>query len=119
KQLWGTEGLKDFFRWPLLPLGRMTDGELIPEVAPEEGLAPQDQEASRQDRRISDFIRRMDERYENKTANGHGSSYPLFPYPKLIDNQQKINALSMQLSAHLLGLFDRRSRSLIRVYPVE
>jgi hypothetical protein len=31
KQVWGEEGLKDLLRWPLLPLGRMTDGDPVPE----------------------------------------------------------------------------------------
>jgi hypothetical protein len=31
KQVWGEEGLKDFLRWPLLPLGMMTDGDPVPE----------------------------------------------------------------------------------------
>jgi hypothetical protein len=38
KQVWGEQGLKDFLRWPLLPLGMMTDGDLIPEVAPEQAF---------------------------------------------------------------------------------
>jgi hypothetical protein len=59
KQVWGEEGLKDLLRWPLLPLGMMTDGNLVPEVAPEDGVSPQDEEQSRQDRRISELIDRL------------------------------------------------------------
>jgi hypothetical protein len=57
KQVWGEEGLKDFLRWPLLPLGMMTDGNLLPEVPLEEG-APADVEAYRQHRRIDEFLAR-------------------------------------------------------------
>jgi hypothetical protein len=56
KQVWGEQGLKDFLRWPLLPLGMMTDGDLIPEVAPEQ--APEHEEHSRQRRRIDEFVSR-------------------------------------------------------------
>jgi hypothetical protein len=59
KQVWGEEGLKDLLRWPLLPLGMMTDGDLVPEVAPEDGVSPKDEERSRQDRRISELIDRL------------------------------------------------------------
>jgi hypothetical protein len=31
EQVWGEEGLKDLLRWPLLPLGRMTDGNPVPD----------------------------------------------------------------------------------------
>lgn len=31
KQIWGKKGVKDLLRWPLLPLGVMTDGDLVPE----------------------------------------------------------------------------------------
>jgi hypothetical protein len=58
KQLWGEEGLQDFLRWPLLPLGMMTDGDLIPDVASEQGVPPEDEEDSRQLRRIDEFINR-------------------------------------------------------------
>jgi hypothetical protein len=59
KQVWGEEGLKDFLRWPLLPLGMMTDGDLVPDVAPEDVVSPKDEERFRQDRRISDLIHRL------------------------------------------------------------
>jgi hypothetical protein len=59
KQVWGEQGLRDLLRWPLLPLGRMTDGDLVPEVAPEEGVSPKDEERSRQHRRISELIDRL------------------------------------------------------------
>jgi hypothetical protein len=39
KQLWGEEGLKDLLRWPLLPLGRMTDGNPVPEGACERRIS--------------------------------------------------------------------------------
>jgi hypothetical protein len=58
KQVWGEEGLQDFLQWPLLPLGMMTDGDLIPEVPPEHGVPPEHEEHSRQLRRIDDFINR-------------------------------------------------------------
>jgi hypothetical protein len=58
KQVWGEKGLEDCLRWPLLPLGMMTDGDLVPEVAPESGVSPKDKEESRQLRRISEFIAR-------------------------------------------------------------
>jgi hypothetical protein len=35
KQVWGEEGLKDFLRWPLLPLGMMADGDPVPESSRE------------------------------------------------------------------------------------
>jgi len=57
KQVWGEEGLRDCLRWPLLPLGMMTDGDLIPEVAPEQGVPPEEEEHSRQVRRIDEFAR--------------------------------------------------------------
>jgi hypothetical protein len=58
KQVWGEEGFKDFLRWPLLPSGMMTDGDLIPEVPPEHGVPPEHEEHSRQLRRIDEFISR-------------------------------------------------------------
>jgi hypothetical protein len=58
KQVWGEEGFKDFLRWPLLPLGMMTDGDLIPEVAPEHGVPPEHEENFRQLHRIDEFISR-------------------------------------------------------------
>jgi hypothetical protein len=58
KQVWGERGLEDMLRWPLLPLGMMTDGDPLPEVAPESGVSPADEEHSRQNRRRSEFIAR-------------------------------------------------------------
>ena len=34
-------------RWPLLPLGMMTDGVPYPEIAVEDGVPPEDEEAYR------------------------------------------------------------------------
>jgi hypothetical protein len=39
KQVWGEEGLKDLLRWPLLPLGRMTDGDPVPERSRERRIS--------------------------------------------------------------------------------
>lgn len=61
KQVWGYEGLKEMIlRWPSFPLGRMTDGDLIPEVAPEEGVLAEQEEASRQQRRINNLLAEID-----------------------------------------------------------
>ena len=65
-------GLEDMLRWPLLPLGMMTDGDLIPDVAPESGVSPAEEEASRQKRRISEFIERRYPRREPQ-ANPHSN----------------------------------------------
>jgi len=42
-------------RWPLLPLGMMTDGDPLPEVAVEDGVPPEEEEVYRQHRRTHDF----------------------------------------------------------------
>lgn len=60
KQVWGERGFAEMLRWPLLPLGIMTDGDLLPDVDPESGVSPADEEQSRQLRRISEFIARLD-----------------------------------------------------------
>jgi hypothetical protein len=57
KQVWGEQGLADMLRWPLLPLGMMTDGDPIPDAL-ENGVAPEHDERSRQLRRIHNFIDR-------------------------------------------------------------
>jgi len=56
KQIWGQQGLEDMMRWPLLPLGMMTDGAPVSELAPEKGVPPEDDERSRQLRRIWNVI---------------------------------------------------------------
>jgi hypothetical protein len=61
KQVWGEDGLRDMMRWPLLPLGMMTDGVPFPEIAVEDGVPPEEAEAYRQHRRIHDFGTRSDE----------------------------------------------------------
>jgi len=68
KQVWGEQGLEDCLRWPLLPLGMMTDGDLIPEVAPEHGVPPEHEENSRQLRRIHEFI---DRRYGSEDVESY------------------------------------------------
>jgi hypothetical protein len=68
KQVWGEEGLRDMLRWPLLPLGMMTDGNLLPEVALEEGASPADEEAYRQHRRIDAFLARRDPLHTNRRS---------------------------------------------------
>jgi len=55
KQVWGEDGLRDMMRWPLLPLGMMTDGDPLPEVAVEDGVPPEEEEVYRQHRRMHDF----------------------------------------------------------------
>jgi hypothetical protein len=57
KQVWGEQGVADMLRWPLLPLGMMTDGDPIPDAL-ENGVAPEHDERSRQLRRIHNFIDR-------------------------------------------------------------
>ena len=69
KQVRGEEGLKEFVRWPRLPLGMMTDGNLLPEVALEEGVSPVDEERYRQHRRIREFIDRQNQAYESQLVN--------------------------------------------------
>ena len=69
KQVWGEEGLKEFVRWPRLPLGMMTDGNLLPEVALEEGVSPVDEERYRQHRRIRESIDRRNQAYKSQFAN--------------------------------------------------
>jgi len=69
KQVWGYEGLKEMMlRWPSLPLGRMTDGDLIPEVAPAEGVSAEQEEASRQQRRINSFLDEIDPKPIRRTS---------------------------------------------------
>jgi len=65
KQVWGEEGLKDFLRWPRLPRGMMTDGDVLADVVPKKGVSPAYEEAYRQDRRIDDFIARQFPPYPN------------------------------------------------------
>jgi hypothetical protein len=61
KQVWGEDGLRDMMRWPLLPLGMMTDGIPYPEIAVEDGVPPEEEEAYRQHRRIHEFGARPEE----------------------------------------------------------
>jgi hypothetical protein len=61
KQVWGEDGLRDMMRWPLLPLGMMTDGVPYPEIAVEDGVPPEEEEAYRQHRRIHEFSTRPEE----------------------------------------------------------
>ena len=56
KQVWGEDGLRDMMRWPLLQLGMITDGDPLPEVAVEDGVPPEQEEAYRQQRRQHDFV---------------------------------------------------------------
>lgn len=65
KQVWGEEGLKQFLRWPRLPRGMMTDGDLVADVVLEKQVSPADEEEYRQNRRIKDFIARDDPRHTN------------------------------------------------------
>jgi hypothetical protein len=58
KQVWGEQGLKDMLRWPLLPLGMMTDGDPISESL-QNGVSPDHDEASRQRRRIKSLTDRQ------------------------------------------------------------
>jgi hypothetical protein len=78
KQVWGEEGLKDMLlRWPSLPLGRMTDGDLIPEVAPEEGVSAEQEEASRQRRRINNFLAALEAGEASRRAGCRRSARPV------------------------------------------
>lgn len=65
KQVWGEEGLEDFMRWPRLPRGMMTDGDLVANVVLEKRVSPADEEGYRQNRRIKEFIAR---RYPRHTS---------------------------------------------------
>lgn len=52
KQIWGTQGFEEtMLRWPLLPLGMMTDGDLLPEAAPDE------EEDARQRRWLREYLK--------------------------------------------------------------
>jgi hypothetical protein len=52
KLVWGQKGLEDSKRWPFLPLGMMSDGDPVAEVAPESGVSPEDEERSHRRTRI-------------------------------------------------------------------
>ena len=63
KQTWGEDGFEDSLKWPLLPLGVMTAGNLVPEIEIPPDVAPDDAEAYRQTARMTEYLKRREADY--------------------------------------------------------